>query len=232
MLYDLYLFDADDTLFDFKASEKAAFKKTILKFEIKQHYSEIFPVYQKMSDQLWQQYEKGEVEKDLLRTERFRRTAETCGFSAPETEMSESYLDFLANEVNMIEGAIELCSSLSQKAEVGIVTNGIEDVQKRRLEASGLKEFISFMVVSDESGCGYPKPDERFFDYAFKKAKRESKEKVLVIGDRLETDILGAQNYGLDACWYNPQAKSKHLPVNPKYDIRDLGELKSIAGLA
>lgn len=34
MNYEVILFDADDTLFDFKKSEREAFKNTILEFNI------------------------------------------------------------------------------------------------------------------------------------------------------------------------------------------------------
>ena len=37
------------------------------------------------------------------------------------------------------------------------------------------------------------------------KVKKISKMRVLVIGDRIVTDIKGAQDFGVDACWYNPK---------------------------
>jgi 2-haloacid dehalogenase len=48
---------------------------------------------------------------------------------------------------------------------------------------------------------------------------------VLVIGDSLSSDILGGNNYGLDTCWFNPQAKSPDPRIPATYEIRRLAEL-------
>ncbi len=59
-------------------------------------------------------------------------------------------------------------------------------------------------------------------------AKSFSKHSALVIGDRLETDILGAHNYGLDACWFNPTNAQNTLNIKPKYEISHLTEIKKL----
>jgi FMN phosphatase YigB (HAD superfamily) len=44
----------------------------------------------------------------------------------------------------------------------------------------------------------------------------------------LTSDIQGANNYGLDACWFNPQGKSPGAQYNILYEISALGELTQI----
>ena len=68
------------------------------------------------------------------------------------------------------------------------------------------------MVVSEE--CGYAKPHRRFFEYTMGKIKSNKPIKPLVIGDRLETDIKGANDFGLDSCWYNPDQKPEDKEIN------------------
>ena len=38
------------------------------------------------------------------------------------------------------------------------------------------------------------------------------KERAVVIGDSLTSDMMGGIAYGIDTCWYNPKGKS--LPEN------------------
>lgn len=225
MKYDLFLFDADDTLFDFGASERMSFEQTLNKYDIA-FSAEIYSTYKTESKKLWRKLELGQTTKDFLKVERFRTTFKEFGIDANPEKISESYLEILPENVCLNPYAIEICNSLSKKAQIGIVTNGIESVQKRRLEISGLKETISFMVVSEE--CGYAKPDKRFFEHTMIKAQRSSKDGILVIGDRIETDITGAHEFGLDSCWYNPN----HLdPGNQQmtFQISCLSELESFA---
>ena len=53
---------------------------------------------------------------------------------------------------------------------------------------------------------GAAKPDVRYFDYAFSRIPGFEKERALLIGDSLTSDMLGAQNAGIDSMWYCPQA--------------------------
>jgi 2-haloacid dehalogenase len=94
--------------------------------------------------------------------------------------------------------------------EVGIITNGVDAIQHRRVAASGLGQYISFIATSE--ACGYAKPDSRFFEYAADMARPVRREEMVIVGDRLDADILGANRYGIDSCWFNPE----RLPNIPK----------------
>ena len=96
----------------------------------------------------------------------------------------------------------------------------------QRIKNSKLDSYISFVSVSEE--CGYAKPDVRFFEYSAKLAKKFLKSSALVIGDRLETDVLGAHNFGLDACWFNPQLQTRSQEIAPKFEIKHLSEIRHI----
>jgi putative hydrolase of the HAD superfamily len=49
-----------------------------------------------------------------------------------------------------------------------------------------------------------------------------------MIGDRLETDILGAQNAGIDSCWFNPNREENKNDIKPNYEIQKLSEILNI----
>jgi putative hydrolase of the HAD superfamily len=73
-------------------------------------------------------------------------------------------------------------------------------VQYKKLSACGLGDYFDTILLSEDAGENKPSP--RYFDYAFKMAGA-ARETTLMIGDNLQTDILGALNAGIDALLFN-----------------------------
>jgi 2-haloacid dehalogenase len=161
MKHRLFLFDLDDTLLDFKASEKLSFTRTMQELGLRDGMDTLFAHYQAINVALWRSFEAGTVTKDFLKVERFRKTFADNGIACDPELASRLYLDSLPDTVVLIDGAKQLCETLSAIGEVGIITNGVEHIQNRRIASSGLREHISF--VSTSEACGYAKPDVRFF---------------------------------------------------------------------
>lgn len=226
MKYNLFLFDLDDTLLDFKASEKLSFTKTVEHFDIDNSSDHFFDRYKIENEYLWQELERGKITKDFLKVERFKKTLSAFNLKhiAPE-EMANYYLCQLPNHVVLIDGAVDLLKSLKPHGEIGIITNGIKHIQDERIKHSDLKDYIDFVAVSEV--CGFAKPDVRFFEYASKMAKNFSKEKTIIIGDRLDADVLGAINFGIDSCWFN-RHKVERNSSQPTYEVHTLPEIKNI----
>lgn len=223
MKYKLFLFDLDDTLLDFKSSERLSFQVSMQSLGITQNLESLFTLYQLENASLWQQLEKAQVTKEILKVERFRRILVANGYEVDPNLASERYLEALPENVVLMDYARELCQWLSGFGEIGIITNGIQSVQRARIDNSSLAPFISFISVSDE--CGHAKPDPRFFEYTVKKAKSFSKEETLMVGDRFEADIIGAQNFGIDSCWFNPSQKPFPSGLPSTFEIKHLKEL-------
>lgn len=222
MKYKLFLFDLDDTLLDFKKSEELSFQLTLESFGIKDTNRVLFNDYQVINKNLWKLFEENKTTKDFLKIERFRKTFAKNGIELNPEIASKRYLEALPTTVVLIDYAEELCKILSQRGEIGIITNGIHHVQTQRIQNSSLAPYISFVSVSEM--CGYAKPDARFFDFTTKLAKDFSKEKTIIIGDRLDADILGAKNFGIDSCWFNPLGAEHTEDISPNYNIRSLKE--------
>jgi YjjG family noncanonical pyrimidine nucleotidase len=226
MKYDLLLFDADDTLLDFKKSEDISIQIVLEKNGITENQKVIHEKYKEINRELWDHHALGIVTKDFLKVERFRRLLEEFNLNADPMKLCEDYLEALPSQVFLIDGALELLQSLHGKIPMVIVTNGIGVTQKRRLHHSGLKPFIDLMIISEE--CGYSKPDKRIFDYTFEQIKTSHlTTKTLMIGDKLETDILGANNIAIDSCWFNPNKIANPTTITPTYEIQKIHELLS-----
>lgn len=226
MKYKLFLLDLDDTLLDFQASEKLCFKETMDKFGFIKSLEDLHKTYKIENNLLWKQVESGEIDKDFLKVERFKRTLEHHKIELPPHLMADYYLDQLPKNVVLIDGAVEALKYLKQFGEIGIITNGIQSTQKQRIENSALQDYIDFIAVSDE--CGYAKPDVRFFEFTVKKAKLFSKETTIVIGDRIEADILGGNNFGIDTCWFNPKKLESQNGIQPTFIINSLNEIQNL----
>jgi 2-haloacid dehalogenase len=220
MKHTLFLFDLDDTLLDFKASEQRSFARTLQQLGYDGSADALFAQYQAANLALWRRFEAGTVDKDFLKVERFRQTFAAHGLDLDPSAASGLYLEALSDTVVLIDGAPELCRQLAAQGEVGIITNGVAAIQNRRIASSGLGEYISF--VSTSEACGYAKPDSRFFDYAAGMARRFSKDTTVIVGDRLDADILGANRYGIDSCWFNPAGLRNDTGARPTYEVRRL----------
>lgn len=224
MKYDLLLFDADDTLLDFKKSEDISFQIVLEKNGISGDNKYFLKSYKAINDLLWSQHALGLVTKDFLKVERFKKFLEVNLLKGDPNKMAEDYLDTLPEQVFLIDGALEVIQNLHKRIPLVIVTNGIGVTQHKRLHNSNLAPLIDLMVVSEE--CGFTKPDKRIFHYTFDllKVTRESS-RILMIGDKLETDILGANNVGIDSCWFNPEQSSNSTSIDPTFEIQSLMDI-------
>lgn len=220
MKHRLFLLDLDDTLLDFKASEQLSFARTLRALGAGGGLERLFPQYQAINLALWKSFEAGTVSKDFLKVERFRRTFDRNGLELDPEAASRLYLESLSESVVLIDGALRLCETLAGIGEVGIITNGVEQIQHRRIASAGLGHHVSFVATSE--ACGFAKPDSRFFDYTVRMARAFAKADTVIVGDRLDADILGANRFGIDGCWFNPAGLANDSQAVPAYEVARL----------
>ena len=221
--HTLFLFDLDDTLLDFRASELLSFERTLRALGLQGDTDSLFQHYQAINLALWRSFEAGTVSKDFLKVERFRQTFLAAGLDLDPEAASRLYLEALPQTVVLVDGARQLCETLAGIGELGIITNGVDHVQQRRIASSGLAESISFVATSE--ACGHAKPDSRFFDYAVGMARAFSREETVIVGDRLDADILGANLFGIDSCWFNPGRLANDSQALPSCEAASLREV-------
>ncbi|MDD7794453.1 YjjG family noncanonical pyrimidine nucleotidase [Clostridium sp. 'White wine YQ'] len=226
MKYEVILFDADDTLFDFKKSENNAFKNTMIQFDINYDEDYHLKVYKEINKALWDEFEKGNITQEKLKIERFKRLSDKIGVKFDESEFADSYVKNLANESHLYEESIPLVEELHKNYKLVMVTNGLTDVQDRRIRKSPIAKYFENIVISEEVKAS--KPDSKIFEVALNSIKYFDKSKVIMIGDSLTSDIKGGLNFGVDTCWFNP-AKTKNVSnINPTYEITTLKDIKRI----
>jgi len=218
--FQTVLFDADETLFDYDKSGRAALFKTLDEFSVP--YSDsVLKRFRAISGALWQQNEKGEITKKELATRRFELLFRELDVRVDIASFNARYFAALAASPDLIEGAKELCETLFPAAELHIVTNGFSQTQWGRIEHSAIRPFLGKIFISEE--IGYEKPQKGFFDAVFAKLGISDRSGTILLGDSLSSDMAGAVAAGIAGCWYNP-SKKPGRPEGIDYEISSLSE--------
>jgi putative hydrolase of the HAD superfamily len=115
--------------------------------------------------------------------------------------MSDKFLDFCSSKSGVIEGAHKLMDYLRSRGyRMHMTSNGFHEVQYKKLAACGLRDYFDTIILSEDAGAN--KPSKQYFDYALK-VSGANRETTLMIGDNLNTDILGALGCSIDAMLFN-----------------------------
>ena len=230
---DLFI-DFDDTLYDTYGNAVIALRETFEAFQLGRFFEDpqiFYDAYWTANISLWSRYSKGEITRSYLIVERFRRPlSEGMGLEVTESlclEMSDKFLDFCSSKPGVIDGAHELMDYLRDKGyRMHICSNGFHEVQYKKLAACGLRDYFDTIILSEDAGANKPSP--LYFDYAFK-VSGANRESTLMIGDNLQSDILGAMNAGIDAMLFNRwQVSPEEFPQNLTFAVDHLRDIMSI----
>ena len=222
--YDVFLFDADGTLFDFNLAEATAFR-TVFEGYGFECSEKVITRYSKINDNLWKTFETGAITIEGIKTQRFIRLFDELGINCDAYDFNDKYVVELAKGAFLIDGAKEICEKITSLGKtIYIVTNGITQVQKTRLGKSLIKDHISDCFISEQ--IGFQKPDKRYFDFVFSQIPQINNDKVLLVGDSLTADIAGGINAGIDTCWFNKNKVENQTNLKPMYEINRLSELE------
>ena len=230
---DLFI-DFDDTLYDTYGNAIIALRETFDYFQLKRYFSDpqvFYDSYWEANIDLWSRYSRGEITRDNLIVERFRLPlSEGKGLEVTKEfclEVSDRFLDFCSNKPGVVDGAHEVMDYLKKKGyRMHMTSNGFHEVQYKKLAACGLKDYFDNIILSEDAK--YNKPSKAYFDYALKIAGAQS-DSVLMIGDNLNTDILGALHAGLDAMLFNRwQVDVSSVTPQPTFVVDQLRDIIKI----
>ena len=219
------LFDVDDTLLDFGKAEAAAIRKTFERIGIPVT-DELIRRYSEINAQQWSRFEKGEITREKLLTERFDILFSELGINVPSEMAQASYEYLLGIGHYFVDGAEELLEALKDKYELYIVSNGNASVQDRRLKSAGIIPYVKDIFISER--VGFNNPSAEFFEACFEHIPGFEKDKAVIVGDRLSSDILGGINAGVKTCWFNPRGDAPDPDIPADYEIKHLSELPAL----
>ncbi len=225
MTYSTILFDLDHTLFDSDASELGAFEATMRAVGIDQSDRHL-PAYLAINRALWAAVERHELSPGRVRLLRFERLVVEARLDADPGVMADLFVEGLASHGELYPGALAVLDRLAEDATLALLTNGLSEVQRTRLDRLGIAGHFDAVVISAEIGCS--KPAAAFFDVAFEMLGGPPRDTALMVGDSLSADVRGAADYGVATCWYNPNGRSAAADAGVDHQIGDLAELPDL----
>jgi len=221
--YDLLLFDLDETLLDFGAAERYAFSHLLNTFGISDDGA-LYGAYEQINKGTWAEYEQKLITADQIKILRFERFIQRFDLPFNAADMSAEYLKRLSEDHTEIPGAFDMIPSLATDFRLGLITNGLSQVQRPRIKNSGLEPYFEHIFISEEIGLS--KPSLALFQMVFNSFDQPERDRTLMIGDSLSSDIKGGIDFGIHTCWFNPKAYPQKL--EPTFTITSLDQLPTL----
>lgn len=223
MIEFLFL-DLDDTILDFHKAERIAISKTIREFGV-EPTEEILNLYHGINKWHWEQLELGKLTRAEVLVNRFGVLFEKLGVVVDASGCAKVYESNLSQGHWFLPGAEEAVNALSKKYRLFLTSNGTAVVQKGRMTSANLYRFFERVFVSQE--IGHNKPSREYFEACFARIPGFDREKAMIVGDSLSSDIKGGINAGIKTVWVNPEHKTCG-ETKPDYEIEYLSQLEAL----
>ena len=224
--YRLLIFDVDDTLVDFAASQTAALADIRAS-----HYPRATPtsfarIYTDVNHALWGAFVRGEIVQEEIRRRRFTETAQRLGLPVPDWRaIGDTYEDALATHAQLFEGALALLESLAPRYRLAAITNGLTRVQLPKARLTGIVRFLDPYLISEQESVA--KPASEIFRRCLERAGIPASD-ALMIGDSWESDGRGAANAGMDFCYVG--AARNGTPAGLPEPVMRVASVAELAG--
>ncbi|WP_333599770.1 YjjG family noncanonical pyrimidine nucleotidase [Flavobacterium sp.] len=218
-------FDLDHTLWDFDKNSVIAFDK-IFKEQHPTIDTEVFmEIYAPINQACWKLYQVDKITHEELRYTRLRQSFDALNYNISDAaidKISHDYIDFLPDNNQLFDGALEVLEYLYPKYNLHIITNGFAEVQSKKINNSGIGNY--FKTITNSELAGVKKPHRNIFEFALSLAKA-NKENAIMIGDCIDADVRGAMEFGMQAILFDEKEIHSIAGV---LTIKHLSELKNI----
>ncbi|MBT2569405.1 HAD family hydrolase [Planococcus sp. ISL-110] len=248
-------FDLDDTLLWDKKSVEKAFEETCqlaeeltardcsgLEEAVRAAATELYAGYDTYDftkmiginpfEGLWGTFDDKGTDFQQMKTivPAYRREAWTLGLKkigidnpGIAGQLAEFFPEARKRNPILYEESLKVLEDLKGHYQLLLLTNGSPSLQQTKLEITPeIAPFFDHIVISGAFGKG--KPDPSIFHHALSKFDFAAGE-VLMVGDNLMTDIIGAEKAGIRSVWVNREEKAPHESIIPTYEVQHLEEL-------
>ncbi len=160
----------------------------------------------------------------------YRRDAWTQGLKAVGVddselghELAEKFHAERRTRPIVYEETYEVLDALKGQYKLVLLTNGSPDLQSEKLKGEPkLAPYFDHIVIS--GGFGEGKPSPQLYSHVLGMAEIDPHAAVMV-GDKLTTDIKGANSAGMPSVWINRHGRPLTDDAVPDYEIQNLREL-------
>lgn len=220
--FPILLFDVDNTILDFDMAERKSLTKALLDIHV-EPTDELLALYHKINVRYWEKVERNEMSRNECLTRRFVDFFASAGISYEATKMEELYRNYLNISAYVVPHARKVLQILEKNHDLYIITNGVKKTQEHRLKKAHLDHFFKKKFISEEIGAN--KPSQLFLKAVEEQIEGFDRNKALIIGDSLSSDILLGRNHQIKTCWFNKSKIKNQSEICPDYVITDLREL-------
>jgi len=208
-----FLIDLDDTLYDERQFVDEGYRAVAAQIA-KHHNCNTQAVFARLSYE-HQKYGRARV---------FNRTLEFFNIESPISELVETYRS-APRQLQFYPGVKSVLKRLRERAPVIVVTDGLETMQKAKVDALGLDKYVDGTVFCWAENA--PKPDPAAFYKAMQLCERNPRE-ALIIGDDPWHDGMAANSMGINFCRVRTgkygSIEFPSLP-SPIWDIADITQI-------
>jgi len=202
------LFDLDDTLMAHRAAVRAGIALHMRELAYEGDAVAASGLWHDLEELHYHSYLAGALTFEGQRRARARDFALAHGDELDELAASawfDRYFERYRESWSLHDDALPSLDALSQVlpgVRYGIITNGELDFQLAKLERLGIRDRFEHVIASGE--VGVTKPDAEIFRVALDRfAAVAPVDRAAYVGDRFETDAVGAAEAGLIGVWLN-----------------------------
>lgn len=219
------LLDLDNTILDFNHAERVALGRAFAQLGLEMN-DDIAARYHKINIRHWEMLEDGILTRAQVLVQRYETLYRELGFEGDAERTQALYESFLAEGHWFVPGAEDLLEALHGKYRLFIASNGVQRVQDGRIASAGIAPYFEKIFISEHMEAN--KPDARFFAQCFREIPDFRRERAIILGDSLSSDIRGGINAGIMTCWFNPKGEENRSDIHPDYEIGKLNEFESL----
>ncbi|MXV62214.1 HAD-IA family hydrolase [Natronorubrum sp. JWXQ-INN-674] len=138
--------------------------------------------------------------------------------------VADAYAEVRDQEaVELLPGARNIVETLATDYRLGLITNGMPDMQRTKLEATGLDGAFETVVYAGHDTAA--KPATEPFETALE-ALGATPDRAVYIGNSVSADVAGAEAAGLRSVWIPDGDGSTAAPdPEPTYRLEGLADL-------
>ena len=206
--YKAIFIDIDDTILDYIPCCREAFEAAM------PEHPEYFDIFFEISGRLFSEAKRGlHTIAEVMELYPAEFIA-TIGY--PESAVEHFKHAFRAawgHTHTLVPYSKETLEALRDKGyRLFAASNSFGHLQRSRLQHAGILHLFEDTYISMD--IGYDKPDVRFYEEALRRCRLQPNE-VLMVGDSMTTDIIGARAAGLDAVYFN----RRNEPTDPHSSV-------------
>jgi len=136
------------------------------------------------------------------------------------------YFTQLLKVMKMLPGAMNFVDWMNESGiNWGVVTNG-DQIQLQKVETTGLKGRVPFVLASKLFGVDKPAPEVFMEAVRLLDVPGIQPKEILFVGDNPYTDITGAHGVGMKTAWIRMGRKFPDDAPHPDFIVDHVEELK------